>query len=282
MKIIKDNIIGKRIFSLLLCVILMLSGSVSALAAEESASADQEQKVYLKYITKYLPAVSPDERGWSDTDEGYLDVNIKVKLSNDNYIDKSSVCSSNKEVVNIAGEDGYIWDEDTAIYSDPECHYAHICAYACGPGAADITFKDRYGKEYAVRVTVLAYENPIKSLKITNVKKGKNLAKYFDKSHQCVPKAFWDKTTKSPKVSIKTKSSWYIKRIDIQHSHYDKKHPKKKFWSQKLLCELQNTKSKTVELKEVYKGDWSYIRIDLYNTKTGAKQTIMYGWDRYE
>ncbi len=269
-----------KFFSILLCSILMFYYPVTAIAADGQETAKPEGRVYLKYVTKYLSVVPGTDfslDAWEAGDAGYDYVEIKLKLSNDNEINKSSVRSSNEKVV----KDLLAWEEKRTIYCDPECHYAFIDGKTNSPGTADITFEDKYGTEYAVRATILAYENPVKSLKMTNVKKGKNLAKFFKNSSYWKHIWLWEKTTKAPKIRVKANPGWYIRSIDMRRGFYESSFSKKE-WKRKFVGGLEYTKSKTVKLGKVKKGESGRLTITFYNWRTGAEREININQDFYD
>ena len=101
-------------------------------------------------------------------------IDYDFKIKNGNYIIESTVYSSNEEV--IKSGDLSVWEGSDPAKGDFSCHNASISGYVSYPGTTDISFQDKYGQEYVVNLVALPYENPMKSVKVTNLNRGKNLA----------------------------------------------------------------------------------------------------------
>ena len=86
-----------------------------------------------------------------------------------------------KQTIYLSSKDG----KDSA--RQPELFYYIRPVH---PGTANLSFQDQTGRAYTVTAEILPYENPLKTLKITNVKKGKNLAGKLNESRETKPESF--------------------------------------------------------------------------------------------
>lgn len=275
MEINRKNNFFRTLFILFLSVMLAVNGPVSAGAAQAGRNTgEMENPVYLQYKTVYLPYEDVDKAvkdGWwaFEFEQVAPRVDYDFKIKNGNYIVKSTVRSSNEEV--IKSNDLSVWESSDAAKGDFSCHNAGIYGYVSYPGTTDISFQDKYGQEYVVNLVVLPYENPLKSVKITNVKKGKNLADKLIGFREYPQNGglIFSKNTAKPTVKLKAADGWKITKIDIDcgdDSTWQAVH-----WNSK------GVKSKTIKLKKVRKRDGITVYVKLKNSKTKAEQWIYLG-----
>ncbi len=191
-----------------------------------------------------------------------------IKFTEGDYIVESSVRVDCEQVT--AGKDSYYYEgEFDPVTGKFGCKFGFDIRF---PGTIHVLFEDQRGREYAVIAKVLPYENPIKSLTVTNIKKGKNLAGMLDRNGVYDSgKGYWgglffSKKTKVPKLKVKTKKNWEIVSMWVYHYGY------------KYLNKI-HAQSKTVELKRADKGDEVHIHMQLKNIKNGAYTYIEYGTD---
>lgn len=161
----------------------------------------------------------------------------------------------------------YIFSEETDYEDDDGLEHIEtnfFCMKPRYPGTANILFEDGSGKAYSVTAEVLPYENPIKSLKITNINNGKDLSKKLDKAKYYKKKLIFSKETSAPKLKVKAANDWQITALLI---HTENKEGKMRY--DKDILNL-NTKSKTVNLKKAFKDDNIEVILYLKNTKNDA------------
>lgn len=133
------------------------------------------------------------------------------------------------------------------------------------PGTANISFEDGAGREYTVTAEALPYENPIQSLKITNVKNGKNLAGKLDGARAYTQEMFtFSQKTDKPKLKVVCKEGWrlgYV-RIDTPSDWY----------SVRIFAP---TGSKTLKLEKAAKGDYVWLsNLMFINEENGGYQMV--------
>lgn len=148
------------------------------------------------------------------------------------------------------------------------------------PGTANLSFQDQAGRAYTVTAEILPYENPLKTLKITNVKKGKNLAGKLDESRETKPGSItFSKKTDAPKIKLVCADGWKLMGVKI----YVREDVTYNFREQRINRINLNARSKTIKLKETKKGDYVWFRdMRFVNEKNGASQIIFtFGKDPY-
>lgn len=152
-------------------------------------------------------------------------------------------------------------DGNTSPYGGSE-----IELKASGIGTAKVTY-EAGGKSYTKDVTVLPYTNPIKSITVSALNKGKNMASKTNKSNVTTDiKATSTKSSQSVKVTAKT--GWKISYIGYtslstgQHT-------------MKLYSDTKPTEAK-LNIGKVAKKSMGMISVVLVNTKTGGELEMGY------
>lgn len=203
---------------------------------------------------------------------------FEIKVSDGDSIVESSIRSSSDKVTAFSN---WEWPTYYIEKSEDGETYHLYAGQARYPGKAEISFEDQTGKQYTVTAEVLPYENPIESIKVTNIEKGKNFAKKTNRNNSYQTRKTWgllnfSKKTASPQIKVKAKKGWTIKTIYIGCGRkmndwydYDK-------WNRKIINNI-NARTKTVKLKKTVKGDGLGISIRLQNNENGAYQSVSYG-----
>lgn len=198
---------------------------------------------------------------------------FEMEVSDGDSIVESSFRSNNENVAQVKA----VWKS-----KDEKTYYLYA-GYARYPGTADISFEDQTGKQYTVTAEVLPYENPIESIKVTNIEKGKNFAGKTNKkctygTNGIKELLTFSKKTNVPKITVKAKKDWTIKEIYIECAREKYKNTQEyKRWGQKTIRNV-DARTKTVKLKKVDKGDGLAVAIVLENNKNGAVQRVSYGY----
>lgn len=166
-------------------------------------------------------------------------------------INENSLCTDNPE----------IFTHRSIFFAD-----WYLCADPCYPGTAHMLFEDKSKRAYTIILNVLPYENPIKSLRITNVNNGKNLAKKLNKSTTYQKNMIFQKKTAVPKVVVEAAKDWEIQSMNIYVYPADATQE----YSPKRVKSFSGIQAsfKEVKLKEVAKGGWIHLHIYLKNKKT--------------
>ena len=194
-----------------------------------------------------------------DTGDIQPEMLFYIKLSGSDRIKSSSIHSDNEWVTGKVN-----------CYRPKNINSLYLGIHPKNPGTANISFKSRSGRKYKVTANVLPYENPIKSLTITNVKEGENLALLTDKSRH-----FWDerlefsKSTEAPRAEVVTKENWRLLTVAV----YVYAGGRGAFAEAANV----NAQAKTLELEKALKGNTVEVYIYLQNMENGAYQFISLG-----
>ncbi len=184
-------------------------------------------------------------------------IDIPVRCNSSNRIFSDDVHSDNELVTGKVK----VYVDEFDIY---DCF---LCIGTRYPGRANLLLEDQSGRAYTVTLDVLPYENPIKSLSITNVEGGKNIAGILEKTHHPRKDLFFSEKSAEPKLKVKAAKDWVITSIATEVV-------RSKGGYFRVDADKVNTQSKTLKLKKVAKGDNFDISIDLKNRKNGAEQYI--------
>ena len=173
----------------------------------------------------------------------------------------------------IKVDESSVHETSEAVNGDTGSHSASVSGYVYYPGTADISFQDEYGRTYVVNVVVLPYENPLKSLDVTNVKWW-SLSGKVDKFNAYLPKngLSFRKNTAKPTVKLKAADGWKIMDVTVKCKSRSKGSK-----NQSVTLNEVKKKSKTVKLKKVSKGDLIQVTVTLQNSATQAEQTVRLG-----
>ena len=129
------------------------------------------------------------------------------------------------------------------------------------PGSAAVSYK--IGKKnYKTKVTVKKYTNPIASIKIDGVNKGKDFASRF-KSGSSAESVKVTANKSIAKATIKAKKDWMISQIEY-HSTFDA------LGDSITYSDIQGWSSKTAYIGPLKKGQTTYMTIYMYNKKNGG------------
>ena len=248
----------KKVVSLLLVLALALSVAVTA-------SADIS---YPTSVTAYMTSTeSTYSYHWlyiSDFDE------------DDPVILKSSVKSSKSAVASV-----YALEKDT--YND---HYDYLeddterdygsTSYYIGlklkkTGTAKISFKYN-NKTYKSTVKVLAYKNPVSTLKVTGLYNNKNM-KALTATDNYVSSSILKstKTVASPVMTVKAASGWKI--ASVHFSNYATGESRSFYFSSSSY-----PASVKLPMPAITKGDNGYFYVRFYNTTTQGTLDVDYSF----
>lgn len=177
-------------------------------------------------------------------------------------INESKVCS-------------YEFEEKLIKYNKPdiskqESYTALIGYYVLDTGKATLRYKIG-ANTYKTAVTTLDYTNPLKTVKITGINNGKNIATMLNNRFYADAKL--SKTQKNASIYISVKSNWVIKAVFFDDSESGKK------------CSITNvdnffgdegTRNVKMNLGTLTKDKPAEVWIQLYNTKSKAYQGCYY------
>lgn len=183
----------------------------------------------------------------------------------DVVLTKKSISISNPKVGALYGYMNY---EDYQSETDSIRRYANIRFRPLAAGTATITAKVG-SQTLSKKITVYNYTNPLKSLVISGIEGGKNLASKFKKTSS-VTGAALTKNTTIKKITAKAASGWVITNMQItsnreddyaNHYHSYRNSPTKAT----LKCAM------TLE-----KGKYHYVYINLVNKSNGGSISLHY------
>lgn len=161
-----------------------------------------------------------------------------------------------------AHEGDYQWSEDgdweTSTYSSESYDY-QISLRFSHAGTAKVTYK--IGKKsYTLKIVVKAYTNPISSITMTGINKGKSFASKCKTEMPYYPKLSFPSVVKSSTLKVKAKTGWKVTYISFDDMTAGKSKS------------LRDSGLTTMSLK-LGKLDPTHeycVSIDFLNTKTGA------------
>ncbi len=231
----------KRILSALLVVVLAAGIFVASPPADAEAASSLK---YDKKVTVYLARKTGKSSKYSSD-------SIKVNTSKS----VESVKSSKKSVVG-------------GLLVEPHGSYSLIDFTGKKAGTSTISFKVD-SKTYKTKVTVKKYTNPIKTLKVTGVSSGKNIASKVKKTREA--NVSLKKTKKNAKLTIKTAKNWKITEVYVTDTTTTSAKTKVNKTYKKGI-----SKKKTYKLKTLNKNHSYFISLTLKNKKNGGVQYIYY------
>ncbi len=196
--------------------------------------------------------------GGTDTDGKLPEMLFYIELSDGDCIDISSIRSDNEKV---SGPINY--------YVPINVDSLYLRLLPKNIGRANISFADQSGKSYTVTAEVRPYENPVKSLTISNVNKGKNLAKKVENSCKYGKLLSFSKKTATPKMKVEAEKGWSLMSISVK--------AELKGFPQYLYSQKINARSKTIEFEETGKGTPIYMEICFRNIENGNCQRVILG-----
>lgn len=167
------------------------------------------------------------------------------------------------------------FDKDMSKYDYSDTYRsANITLRTPKNGTATISYRigksNKSYKTYKTKLSIYAYENPIKSLTISGVNDGKSLASAFKTGNGAYentkPVA---KDQSNAKINVTANTNWKVTSISFSN-YYDDSHM--------YINYPQNSARKKLSLPvgELKTGQGGYVNIGLYNTKTGGTQNCTY------
>ena len=258
----------KKLFQKLAAGVALFAMSISMLSPVSVKAA--EKISYPKTQVVYLP---------SKTGTGYTSIDVsnipksqtvlKVTSSKTSVVKPSDVSISTNEYTNT-----YFDKEMQKYNSSSTSKYAYIYFDVRKAGTATISYRigksSKSYKEYKTKVTVKAYENPIKSFTVTGLKDGKNLASAFKTSRSSYDSANTLKKNQSnAKIKVTSATNWKITSLSFNNYADDSR----------VYVRYPDNKGKSsisLQAGTIKASAGGYVSIDLYNTKTGGTMNCYY------
>ena len=135
------------------------------------------------------------------------------------------------------------------------------------PGVAVIRYT-LGGVDYSIIVHVLAYQNPVKTLKLTGVNSNKSFAGLTGNSSYPTKDKVLNATTKSAKLNVAAKDGWKIYAVNMEDQTTGRGH--------RVYNYNKGMSSLTMTWGTLYVKHWYYITVDLVNTSNGAQMQTSY------
>ena len=221
----------KKILTKMLSVTLVLVMMMCLVPPVEAEASSKKPSFPTKIDEMYYPKDKQmNTAGWIFGNEG---TNYKI----------TNLKSSNKKVLTVSKKYQY--------------KYTTLNMKLKKAGTATISFKVKIGSKtynYKCKVTVSAYTNPVKTLKIGS----KNYASKFKNS------SFYDlggKKNHKGKLSITANKNWKIESIYI----YNLKTGKEQKVKNNKSITLKKNHTLGVSLRNKKTGKWSYVSLSNYN-----------------
>lgn len=233
---------NRKLIVAIMSFVMLISAMFPAISSEAAAISAPSK------ITFYLDG-SKNQTGYITIDTGDW---LKSTL-----FSESSIKIKNKKIATLNSTYGSsTLDEDGATWYNGYVIELKLKK----PGTTTVSYKIG-SKTYKTKITVAKYINPLKSVKITKVKSGKNIANKLIKSSTASAIKL-SKTIKNSKLTLQAKSGWKIASVSGSFAECTGL-----LWG--------GSKSKlTIKLPDFKKGN--EIRITMKNTKTGGTITCKY------
>ena len=147
-------------------------------------------------------------------------------LAEGQSVNKKHVKSSNTKVAaiyyvskgqNSWGSESFYDETSSDVNEENENYSSGIGLKLKKAGKTTVSFKVD-NKTYKSVINVKAYSNPFKSIKISGVKNGKNIASLFNKKSNG-GEATLSKTTKNASINVSMKSGWKLTSISLYESN---------------------------------------------------------------
>lgn len=185
---------------------------------------------------------------------GYANISVSGFAKGKGIV-KSSVKSSNPSVAtaHTLSKSSTEYQKLSKEGSSGSYYYDYIELGLKKAGTAKITYKVG-SKACATTIVVKKYENPFKSLTITGVNGGKNLASKYKTTAFPMVKG----GKKAGKIKVAAKAGWKVKSINYDNNT--------KYWSHNIYGNGAASATLSVPAK-IGSG---YLGVDFVNTKTGA------------
>lgn len=247
----------RKLTKKLMGAVLAAAVALTALPVTASAAVSYSKKQVV-YLT---PGVSD---GWNTL---YV-----YGLKKGQTIKKSSIKSSKKSVLEVSyvqnGTSTYknysytAKKNKTTSFTD---RYAYISYHMKKAGTATISYKIGT-KTYKTKVTLKKYTNPLKSITISGVSGGKNIASKVNKSTNASLKM--TKSSSNGSVKISTKSGWKITYASVDvYKHTDK--VDSLLFSRGYYSYSKPASSVTLKVGSMSKSNRYYVNISCQSTSGG-------------
>lgn len=164
----------------------------------------------------------------------------------------------------------------TTTYADPNQqdnnynntdYYAYIGLVAHKNGTSKVSFTID-GKKYEPEVEVKAYVNPCKTLTLTGVNGGKNMASKFNAANSISVKAP-TKNAPGAKVTVSAKAGWKITQVSFDNytDHTSLSRGYSVYWDEATKKYKGGVTNATLPVGDLAKGSRGYLRVTYWNVK---------------
>ena len=245
----------KRFLKLFLCLAMVFT--MLPLGKLQAAEAIE----YEKSMTVYLSSTGSSDLRWDS-----------LSIFGAGASAVKSVKSSNTSVLEVASSTGSKVSYSEVDYMDGGKESSRVSEYAYinfipkKAGTSTISFK--VGKKtYKTKVTVKKYTNPVASVTMEGVNKGKDFSSKSKKAAFGITAKITTSKDLS-KLKVKAAKGWELTNI-----HYS---VEESFESISVRCSSGCT-SKTVYLGPVKKGKRAYLSLNFRNTSTNGVQDVTIG-----
>ncbi len=225
--------------------ILVVAIALTTVLAVPTAEVEAASVSYPKTMTVYLQDKSGTSSGYTEGDTIKVKTTKKVKNAK----------SSKKSVLKLEGTDKFK-------------KYSLISFYAKKAGTSKVTYKVG-SKTYTTKVTVKNYTNPAKTIMISGVKSGKNIASKFKKANEDDTFKI-STTTNKAKLTVQAAKGWKLTEAVFRDEDTGKNLVEKTY-------SKGTSKKKTYSLGKLTKGHTCWAALTFKNTKTSGTQTIYVG-----
>ncbi len=239
----------KRIVNVLLIAAIAATTVLVTPPVEAEAAG---KMAYDKKCTVYLSDKSGKSSGY-----GYDSIDINNPSEK---IKKSKTKSSDTSIVKI-----------DSVENDGDC--STIYFHAKKAGKATITFYVG-SKKCTTKITVKKYTNPAKTIKISGVNKGNNIACKF-KTKYGIKNISLPKTTKKAKLKVKAASGWKLTNVYVWDTTNAKLVLSKNY-------SKGTSKQKCYSLGTLKKSHPYNVFLYFKNKKTGAYQYLEFYLNNYD
>lgn len=163
-------------------------------------------------------------------------------------------------------ENGSLTNADDPSESSSNYYNAYVGLRLLDAGKATVQYKIG-STTYKTKVTALAYTNPLKTVKITGVNSGNNIASKV--KNQSTANVTLNSTKKNATVQIAAKTNWVITSVEVYDSVSGTTYEISNYGE-------EGTGSVKLNVGTLTKKEYASLRIYLYNTKTGSSMSCYY------
>ena len=255
----------KKLTKHLAAVAMALAVAVTALVPVTA----EAKPVYNEKVTVYRGNANTSYSSYSSLYIGGLKKSDTIK--------KSSVKSSNTKSVKLNYLEKSSSSYQTEYFSGSNGYSNNYYSYYIGlnllkPGKSTVSFKVG-SKTYKSVVTVVKYENPLKTAKIL----GKNYAGKLKSQNTSYKDIKAKSTQKNQTFTFEANKNWKISSVEIskqekvdKNSYYSSTYTQRWSYSSspkgKVSCGVGN----------IEKGKYYQVNVSMTNTKTGGSMTVAY------